>query len=168
MPIPAPKALPVTEDVLPNFFVADAAFPLTENLMKPYPGTLLSPEKEKFNKRLSRARRTIENAFGILVARWRILLGTLHLAPHNAEKIVLACIALHNFIMLNDISRTKYCSPDFVDWTDTSGQEYPGEWRAQVANQNIISVQASRTTHRLDGIRSTNVRNKLTEYFLRS
>ena len=62
--------------------------------------------------RLSRARRVIENAFGILVARWRILSTTLNMLPSNADKIVKACVVLHNFVKLHD---TTYCPPDFVD-----------------------------------------------------
>jgi len=35
--IPPPEFLPVLQKPLPNVFVADEAFPLSENLMRPYP-----------------------------------------------------------------------------------------------------------------------------------
>lgn len=53
------------------FFIGDDAFLTSKNLMKSYSGTNLGQKKRIFNYRLSRARRTIENAFGILVSHWR-------------------------------------------------------------------------------------------------
>lgn len=64
--------------------------------MKNYPGSNLTPEKEHFNYRLSRARIQIERAYGRLKGRWRCLLKALDC---DLDKVVLhatsACI-LHN------------------------------------------------------------------------
>lgn len=127
--LPQPDAL-ANGDVIPYFIVGDAAFPLKENLMRPYPGRNLEPRKENFNFRLSRARRTIENAFGILVARWRILLAPLHLRPKAAENIVKSTVVLHNFVKRYE--GQQYASPSFVDHIDQNGEIIaPGEWRSQ-------------------------------------
>lgn len=70
-----PQSTPMNgfPDELPYFFVADDAFPLDMKIMKPYSGKFspngLDMAKTIFNYRLSRARRTVENAFGILVMR---------------------------------------------------------------------------------------------------
>ena len=56
---------------LPYFFVGDEIFPIKTCLMRYYPGKL-DKERMIFNYRLSRARRTIENAFGILSAHQTI------------------------------------------------------------------------------------------------
>lgn len=48
--------------------IGDEAFPLREYLMRPFPHRRSRSDvrKEKYNKRLCRARRVVENAFGIL------------------------------------------------------------------------------------------------------
>ena len=72
--VPEPKEIGGAGGVeLSHFLVGDEIFPLTNWLMRPFSGKALVNEKRKiFNCRLSRARRIIENTFGILVARWRI------------------------------------------------------------------------------------------------
>ena len=62
--IPQRGYIPGTDIELPYMFVADEAFPLRENIMKPFPHRQLATEKEIFNYRLSRARNSVECSFG--------------------------------------------------------------------------------------------------------
>nr|CAH7752321.1 unnamed protein product [Callosobruchus chinensis] len=74
------------------------AYPLKENLMKPYSGKTLNPSQENFNKRLPRAQKTVECAFGILFAKWRIISSVIETGETTADIIKAICI-LHNIII---------------------------------------------------------------------
>lgn len=54
-------------------FIGDEAFSLDDHFLKPYAQRELNSEKRIFNYRLSRARNVVENAFGIIASRFRIL-----------------------------------------------------------------------------------------------
>ena len=70
--VPKPKVLRGTTHEFPYIFVADDAFPLRMNIIKPYSETRMEIEKVIANYQISHARRIIEKAFGILTARFRI------------------------------------------------------------------------------------------------
>ena len=110
--------------------LGDDAFPLNTWLLKPY--TLkngrLSVEERVFNYRLSRARRVVENAFGILAARFRIFSRAIPLNVNTTESLVKAACALHNW--LRKTSGRTYLPPGSVDEEDEcSGEITPGSWR---------------------------------------
>ena len=77
--IPPSRKLPGTECEIPMICVADDAYPLKQYLMKPFNCRGMSPSERIYNYRLSRARRVVENAFGILVSRFCILRGNMQL-----------------------------------------------------------------------------------------
>ena len=54
------------------------------------------PEEQTFNKELSRARVTVERAFGILKSKWRVLQKHFDSSLEFAIKCAVACIVLHN------------------------------------------------------------------------
>ena len=125
--VPEPKPLPNSNKVLPMVLLADDAFPLSTNIMKPFPNRGQSKEQKIFSYRLSRGRRLIENAFGILSSKFRVFHTTIGLSPEKVEKIVLACCALHNFLRKHS---SQYLSLGLVDVEDeTSGTITLGSWR---------------------------------------
>lgn len=56
-------------------------------------------------RRLSRARNCIEDAFGILAARWQILHKRLDFKLETSFAVVQALVCLHNFILSDELVR---------------------------------------------------------------
>jgi len=108
-------ALPKHDDTVGNMnfvFVADEVFALTENILKPLPRKDLTQEKQIFKYRLSRARQCVENAFGVLAARF-LIFHTIHMQPSKVDDIVMACAVLHNFLRRNH--GTHYTPDSMLD-----------------------------------------------------
>lgn len=99
---PKPKEIPGTSFHVPFVLVGDEAFPLLENLMRPFPAASLATEQREFNKRLSRARTVVERTFGILASKWRILRKDIETSLDHAEHIVQCICVLHNVIIDKD------------------------------------------------------------------
>lgn len=72
--LPQPEPIPNDDKPIPHHFVADDAFALKTWLMKPYSHRSQLPREIIYNYRLSRARRVVENAFGIMAHRYSILI----------------------------------------------------------------------------------------------
>lgn len=124
-----------------NFvFLADEAFSLTENILKPYAQRELTHEKRVHNYRVSRARNCVENAFGLIAARFRILQSAIHLAPEKTSYVVLAICVLHNFLRKRGGS---YSTSSTFDKEDSSHVLQNGEWRE--SNSQLQGLQAPRT-----------------------
>lgn len=98
--LPSPRKPSGHSEELPYVFIGDEAFALRTDFMKPYPQrqSQASSSKRIYNYRVCRARRIIENVFGILAARFHIFRSPINTSVHNINKIVLACGVLHNFL----------------------------------------------------------------------
>lgn len=102
MNLPVPRKIMADGNLLPYILVGDEAFHQCEYLLRPYSKATLDNERRIFNYRLSRARRTIENVFGIIVSRFRILKKPMECSVDNAIAIVQAIVVLHNYLIIND------------------------------------------------------------------
>lgn len=103
MGVPEPEKLTVDGMALPYVLVGDEAFQLTNYLLRPYPGKIgLNQDKNIFNYHLSRARRTIENTFGIMVSQWRIMKKPMQGTVENIVSTVQAIVCLHNWLRKQD------------------------------------------------------------------
>lgn len=67
--------------------------------------------ERNFNYRLSRARMTVENAFGRAKGRWRVLLKRADLNVENVKRIAKVCFVLHNICE----SSGEYFYPEWFD-----------------------------------------------------
>ena len=93
-----PEPAEVKDVKLPYVIVGDAAFPLTVNMMRPYPGQNLPDDESNFNKRLSRARRLSENVFARLTNRFQLYYRMVMMDPKHFRSAIQATVVLHNFL----------------------------------------------------------------------
>ncbi|XP_011294992.2 uncharacterized protein LOC101897598 isoform X2 [Musca domestica] len=157
--IPCNEKLPGSRTIFPYYFVADRTFPLRENVMRPFPGNNLTQGKEIFNSMLSNAQEIIENAFGILSNRWKILHTKANISPEMAEKYILATVALHNFLMIKNDN--NYFTSELIDH-QIGDRKILGKWREE---HSFLPTYTSTSTFRSSS-EAFLLREELKEYFL--
>lgn len=156
--LPQSYLLPGTDIYVPYVFLGDSAFALDTHIMKPFPERNISREKRIFNYRLCRARRIVENAFGILASRFRVFRQPINLNLENIDAVVLASCALHNFLRKKSKS---YLTPTCVDSEDVENCTFKsGTWRQAIDQLTPLQRNIQRPSN--DG---KQIRNILTEYF---
>jgi hypothetical protein len=120
--------------------IADSAFSLNKTLIKPFAERPNMPRQHsKFNYRLSRARCSVERAFGALKNRFRLLHKKIEFKLNNITNMIKAATILHNLCIM-------YGDKDEVDW------DIP----------NTVHKKPSCNIHTNDG---TDVREALVNYF---
>ena len=149
--LPPPEPLPNDTEDIPFFFIGDDAFPLRQHMLKPFSARYLESEQLVFNYRLSRARRVVENLFGILANRFRCLSNTLEVTPEKAVSITKACLTLHNLF------RDRYgVTGVSVDEEDDNKEMIPGQWRTEAAMHEVeAQLRAPRATAAGQALRTT-------------
>jgi hypothetical protein len=124
-----------------SHLIADSAFSLNSTLLKPYPDKPNMPKSQSvFNYRLSRARCSVERAFGCLKNRFRLIHRKLEHDLNNVTYIIKAATVIHNLCIL-------------------AGDNTEIDWETQP----VIHKKPSCNTHTRGG---NNIREALTDYFL--
>jgi len=160
---PGSLAAPGSDTEIPSLLVADSAFALSSRLMKPYSEGKCTQAERIFNYRLSRARRIVENAFGHLAQRFGIYQRAIQVHPEKAKKMILATLALHNY--LRHMRDQQYLGPNAVDCERGDGHLLvPGEWRRN-ANACLPGLQPVPARGHLPPS-GQQVRNALRDYFM--
>ena len=97
--MPNARKQPQSDVELSFVILWDEAHPLLSYLMRPYPRRQLTESWRLFNYRLSRGRRVVGSAFGILAEKWRILNKPIKTYPTMADRIVKCICVLHNTVI---------------------------------------------------------------------
>lgn len=148
---------------LPYVIIGDDAFPLTHYLMKPYSGEhQQGSSKRVFNYRLCRARRIIENVFGILTSVFRVFKKPLTVEVGTVIPVILACVVLHNYLRRNKTSRSIYTPPGTFD-SEENGELVEGPWRDEPAAEGL---QPLPRIPRRSPIDSRQIRDNFASYFV--
>lgn len=149
MNFPPSSTIPGVDVEIPYVVLGDEAFPLLNNLMKPYPRDQSAADitKATFNYRHCRARRWVECAFGILCQIFRIFHSPIHLDLNNVDNLITTACILHNMRMdSNEFSI-------LIDsLTLPTNNLLPLDAHDEIENNNTISSPQM-------------IRNKLKEYF---
>ena len=84
----------------------------------------------------------VENAFGILSARWRFLRSPIQAQPEKAIKNVLASVALHNWLKKHEETQQVYgrlyCPVGCTDSEDSHGILHKGPWRNEASESGAL------------------------------
>ncbi|XP_034244264.1 protein ALP1-like [Thrips palmi] len=139
--LPPPAYNEALRTHLPYVFLGDDAFPLGVHLLKPFKGDFLPPEEVVYNYRVSRARRVVENSFGILAARFRVLRKSIIGSETLVQNIILACCALHNLHLTREDSippkQRVYMPPEYADLYKSNGFLKEGRWRKETKDEEL-------------------------------
>ncbi|VDL83028.1 unnamed protein product [Nippostrongylus brasiliensis] len=87
---------------VPCHFLVDQGFRLTTRFMRPYPNAEAASNSRKryFNYKMNSARSVVENYFGMLAGRFRLLLRRVHGTPEKIKDIVLSLMVTYDISLL--------------------------------------------------------------------
>lgn len=157
--LPPPCPLPgENQPDIPYFILGDDAFALKSYMMKPYSRRGMTDEQRICNYRISRGRRVVENAFGILANRFRCLLGTLEQKVDNVRDLVETAVVLHNLLR-----KRVALAANEVDHEDEEHNFVSGAWRDGPHCEDVPLPPARGNLATVD---ARHQRDHLREYFV--
>jgi hypothetical protein len=107
-----------------KYVIADNAYVPSEHLLTPFSGTnRCVPEHDAYNFYISQLRIKIEQAFGLMTTKWRVLRRPLLIKLSNVGNVVMAVSRLHNFVISQ---RPNAVNSDAVDPMTSSGSDAIG------------------------------------------
>lgn len=137
---------------VPYVIVSGDDFPLTPQIMKSYQGKNMT-KSQIIYYRLSRARRVVENAFGVLANRFRIYKSDILASFITARTYVLATCVLHNFLR----------SRCLVD--SANSRENPDGENCETSNLNGALRNIAIKSHRQGAFQAKQVQSWFSNYF---
>ena len=152
---PEDTTLPQDDRALPFHIVGDDAFALKPWLMKPFSHQSQVPHEKIFSYRLSRARRVVENAFGLLQARLRVFGTTLQLDPKVVKTVTMCGCVLHNLLL----EKYPFATAE-VDHEDGQHNMIPGAWRGMVNLEGLHDRRGHNYSRQ-----AKNIREYLAHYY---
>lgn len=158
------EPLPSKTDLIPYVFLRDDAYALGKNIMKPYTGVYEKGSMKRiFNYRLSRARRIVKNAFGILSSVFSVFRKPILLNEQKVTNITMTCVLLHNFLRKSKTSSSSYTPPGVFDF-EKENEFCPGSWRND--QDGMFSFMTLRRVPRRSGLEAMRIRDLFAEYFV--
>ena len=144
-----------------KYYLVDSGYPNRTGYLAPFKGSAYHlpefrlrrhrpPEGkyELFNFSHSSLRNVVERAFGVLKQKWRILKGVPSFSPRTQKHIIIACMALHNFI------RDSKLSDKVFDKCDADDEYLPPVLRKEVAPTQADPVEEEENEDSMNNIRS--------------
>ena len=125
------------------FLVADAAFSLESTCIKCFDKGIV-PQKWCFNYSLIRTRRVVEQAFGRLNDRWKVMDGQCRVNdPVFVRKVAMVCCALHNVCERHQCPSEPGWLPDESSYVNTT----PTNLQASVVIGPAAGIQDAIATY---------------------
>jgi hypothetical protein len=120
--------------------IGDSGSPLKTYLMRPYPSKSAYKENQIYNYTLSQARRTVENAFGILVSRFRVFEKPICTKVDTVKNCVRTTHTIHNWLRFN--SDSNYFTESLIDCENVDNCTVkPGTWRIETQHLGLWTLE---------------------------